>query len=152
MLLIAIQWGGTEYPWRSAHVIGLFCGAGVVLLIFAAWEWHEQDQASIPPKILGQRSVFFGAVIGFLSSGSLQLVTYFIPIWFQVIKGASPTRSGVMNLPSILGTVVLAIVASGLGVYRTNVLPEQGYAANERQSLNSGTTTLGSSSERRSLL
>lgn len=115
MLLLAVQWGGNAYPWRSARIIGLFCGAGGLLLVFAAWEWRKQDEASIPPKLLSQRSVFLGSVIGFLASGSLQLVTYYLPLWFQVIKGASPTKSGVMNLPSILGTVILSVVAGGLG-------------------------------------
>lgn len=37
MLLFALQWGGTNYAWNSARIVGLLVGAGVELLVFIAW-------------------------------------------------------------------------------------------------------------------
>ena len=115
MLLLALQWGGNLYSWKSATVIGLICGAGAVLAIFAVWQRHEKDEASIPPSVFLQRSVFFGAVVACLSMGGLQLVTYYLPIWFQVIKNNTPTESGINYFPSVVGNVLFSLFAGVLG-------------------------------------
>jgi uncharacterized membrane protein len=39
---------------------------------------------------------------------------YYLPIWFQAIKGASPVRSGIMNLPMLLGVISAAILSGFL--------------------------------------
>ena len=101
MLLLALQWGGDEYPWKSATVIGLLCGFVCTMSCFALWQWHKQDDASIPPAVFAQRSVFCGAIVACLAMGGLQLVTYYLPIWFQVIKDSTPTKSGIMYFPSV---------------------------------------------------
>lgn len=117
MLLLALQWGGNKYPWKSATVIGLICGFAGMIALFAVWQVRQQAEALIPPKIFTQRSVLFGSMIGCFAFGTLQLVTYWLPIWFQVIKGSSPTKSGVMNLPSILANIIMSIFAGGLGEF-----------------------------------
>ena len=43
------------------------------------------------------------------------IVVYYIPIWFQAIKGVSAVESGIRNLPMILGVVVISIIA-GIGI------------------------------------
>ncbi|KAI9700904.1 MAG: hypothetical protein M1820_006665, partial [Bogoriella megaspora] len=58
-----------------------------------------------------QRSVFFGAIVAFFVLGGLQLVTYYLPIWFQVIKNATPTKSGIMFFPTVLGDVTFSLLA-----------------------------------------
>ena len=55
-LLLALQSGGTEWPWNSASIISLFCVSGVLLLIFMAWEWKIQDKAMLPLRFLRQRT------------------------------------------------------------------------------------------------
>ncbi len=115
MLLLALQWGGEKYAWRSATIIGLFCGFAVLVPIFCLWQKHEQDEASIPPSIFMQRTVFSSAILGWFAFGGLQLVTYYLPLWFQVILGASPTRSGVYYLPSVLGDIVASVLGGVLG-------------------------------------
>jgi len=62
-------------------------------------------------------SAWFGAMLG----ASFFLIVYYLPIWFQAIKGASATKSGIMNLPAILGLVIISMLAGGavtaLGYY-----------------------------------
>lgn len=43
------------------------------------------------------------------------LLIYYLPIWFQAVKGASAVKSGIMNLPMIL-TLVLVSILAGIGV------------------------------------
>ncbi|KAE8450205.1 hypothetical protein EG329_006986 [Mollisiaceae sp. DMI_Dod_QoI] len=114
MLLLAVQWGGTKYAWKSATVVGLFIGFGLTMLLFAAWQWRQQDEASIPPRIIGQRSILSAIAIVFLGMGSVQLIAYYIPMYFQVIQGASPVHSGIRFLPSVLSNFVMSILAGAL--------------------------------------
>ncbi|OCT44541.1 putative HC-toxin efflux carrier TOXA [Cladophialophora carrionii] len=118
MALLALQWGGHEYPWKSATVIGLFCGAAVLAVAFLAWEWHEGDDAMIPFSILLQRSVLLSCLFIAFMMGSYIVNVYYLPEWFQVIKDATPLHSGVMTLPAVIAQVLATIIA-GLIINRT---------------------------------
>jgi predicted MFS family arabinose efflux permease len=116
MLLLALQWGGNRNPWKSATTIGLIVGFVLMICLFAVWQWHQQDEASIPPRIIGQRSVYSAAAIVFFGLGSVQIIAYYIPMWFQVIKDVNPTESGIRFLPMVLGNFVGSIMFGGLGM------------------------------------
>ena len=145
MLLLAVQWGGNKHAWKSATVIGLIIGFALLMSVFAAWQWHQQDEASIPPRIIGQRSVYSAATMLFFGLGSVQLVAYYLPIWFQVIKGATPVESGIRFVPSVLGNFVMSIISGALGTYLLLIKLMYKLTA-AFQSQNSGTTTPGYSS------
>ena len=115
MLLLALQWGGENYAWRSAVIIGLLSGFGILMLAFGLWQWHQQDEASVPPRILTQRTVLSSAVLAWFAFGGLQLTTYYLPNWFQAILGVSPTRSGINYLPSVLGDIIASVIGGILG-------------------------------------
>ncbi|KUJ19995.1 major facilitator superfamily transporter [Mollisia scopiformis] len=114
MLLLAVQWGGNKYAWKSSTIIGLFVGFGLTIILFAAWQWRQQDEASIPPRIIGQRSILSAMAIVFLGMGSVQLISYYLPMYFQVIKGASPVHSGIRFLPTVLANFTSSILTGGL--------------------------------------
>jgi hypothetical protein len=65
-LFLAMQWGGQRLPWNSPVIIGLFVGFGVLVALFLLVEWRMGDDASVPFKILKQRSIASGAVYLFL--------------------------------------------------------------------------------------
>lgn len=115
MLLLAVQWGGNRFAWKSATIIGLFIGFGIMMIIFGFWQWHEQEEASIPPRIIGNRTIIFAATTSFLGLGAMNVLTYYVPIWFQVIKDESPLKSGIRLLPMVLGSLVMSIISGGLG-------------------------------------
>lgn len=117
MLLLALQWGGHTYAWKSATIIGLIIGFGIMMIMFAAWQWHQQDEASIPPRIMGQRNVYSAAGMVFFGLGAVQLQAYYLPVWFQVIEDATPVQSGIRFLPTVLGNFFMAIVSGGLGEF-----------------------------------
>ena len=76
MLLLALQWGGHTYPWKSATIIGLIIGFGVMIFIFTVWQWYQKDNASIPFRILTQRSVYSSVATLFFGLGSVQYVLF----------------------------------------------------------------------------
>ncbi|KAI5269649.1 MFS general substrate transporter [Aureobasidium subglaciale] len=114
-LLLALQWGGTEYPWNSSTIIGLFCGGGATILVFMTWEYFKGDDAMIPLSMVKNRIFASSCMTVFFTFSSMLCVNYYLPIYFQAVRGASPTMSGVDLLPSIISQMIFAIL-SGVGV------------------------------------
>jgi MFS family permease len=114
-LLLALQWGGTKYPWNSWRIILLFCFFSVLIIIFIAIQFWKQETATIPPQMMKKRSMWAAATFSFCMGSFFLLLVYFLPIWFQAVKGASAVKSGIMNLPMVLSLVLVSII-SGIGV------------------------------------
>ncbi|PYH77508.1 MFS general substrate transporter [Aspergillus uvarum CBS 121591] len=108
MILLALQWGGTTYAWKSATIIGLFIGGAGLGLVFAGWQAYKGDGAMIPPRLMTERTMLFSCLGEFCAMGAVYISIYYLPEWFQVIKGASPTKSGLMYLPLALSDVLSA--------------------------------------------
>lgn len=113
-ILLATQWGGAEYSWRNARIVALFVLGGLLLIAFVVTQRWQKDRATIPPTVAKQRTVWACSIFSFHLFGSFLAISYYLPIWFQAIKGDNATQSGIHNLPSILGTVVLSILAGGI--------------------------------------
>ena len=117
-LILALEWGGDTYAWNNWRIILLFVIFGV---LFSAWlviqAWKQED-ATLPPRIFFQRSIVAGFVYNTTISASLMIVVYYIPLWFQAVKGQNPSTSGVSVLPSILSLVVASILS---GVFTQRV-------------------------------
>ncbi|KAE8421401.1 MFS transporter [Aspergillus pseudocaelatus] len=114
-LLISLQWGGTQYSWRDGRIIALLTVFGALMIIWVLTQWRGGDNATVPLRVLRQRTVACSTFYIFFASASFVLLIYYLPIWFQAIKGDSPDQSGIHNLPTVLSVVIFAIV-SGLGV------------------------------------
>ncbi|KAL1852792.1 hypothetical protein Daus18300_012036 [Diaporthe australafricana] len=120
-LLLALQWGGVTYTWSSGRVISLLVVFSVVLVAFVALQLFIEDNATIPTRIAGQRSIAFASLFGICCGGSFFILTYYIPIWFQAIKGDDPVASGIHFLPFILpeifGIIISGILVTQFGYY-----------------------------------
>jgi EmrB/QacA subfamily drug resistance transporter len=109
-LTLAVSWGGTQYPWESPMIIGLFIAAAVSLVIFIFVESRAADP--ILPLRLFRSQVFticviLSFVVGFAMLGSMT----FLPTYMQYVKGISATGSGLHTLPMVLGLLTTSIVA-----------------------------------------
>jgi hypothetical protein len=87
-LLLALQWGGSTYAWSSGRIIALFIVFAVLICAYAAVQILKPDTATIPPKIITQRSVFFAAVFTFFIAGAMLISVSYLPIWCK-----SPSNS-----------------------------------------------------------
>ncbi|KAJ5670686.1 uncharacterized protein N7477_006049 [Penicillium maclennaniae] len=113
-LLLALQWGGTTYAWGSARIVALFVVFGVLIIIFIGLQWWGQDRATIPPRLIKNRNVWGTAWYALAIGAAYFVMIYYLPIWFQSVKGATAIKSGIMNLPMIISVVLLGILAGGL--------------------------------------
>ena len=113
-LLFALEWGGTRYPWSNGRIIALLTVFGVMALAFVVSQAWRKEKATVPPRIFLNRSILVGC-FAYLGTGSaLVILTYYLPIWLQVVKGKTPQNSGLSLLPLFLSIVFMVIVVGGL--------------------------------------
>jgi EmrB/QacA subfamily drug resistance transporter len=109
--------GGTKFPWSSPTTVAVSAVAALALALFLMAE-RRAAEPILPLRLFGNRAFAaacaVGLVVGFSLFGS---VTY-VPVFLQVVKGASPTASGLQMLPMMMGTLVTSIV-SGQIISRT---------------------------------
>ncbi|MEU5939527.1 MDR family MFS transporter [Micromonospora sp. NPDC047548] len=120
-LLLALSWGGSEYAWGSGVIVGLLV-AGVVLGVLFVVQEARVAEPILPLRLF--RSATFalansaGFVLGLVMFGSI----IFIPLYLQIVKGASPTRSGLLMLPMMAGIIVTSVLTgramSRIGRYK----------------------------------
>ena len=144
-LILALQWGGTTYPWDDHRIVALFVLFGVLMIAFVAIQIWKHEIASVPPRIIKMRSIAGCVFYALCTGGSMMLIIYYIPIWFQAIKGASAVKSGIMNLPLVLSVVVTAILG-GVGVSRLGYSAPFMYASTVLTSIGAGLLTTFSAS------
>lgn len=113
-LLLPLQWGGTTYAWDNARIIVLFILAGALIGIFIYIQFRSGDLATVPIRIISQRSVASGAFFSGILPGSMLVLIYYLPIWFQAIKGDTAVKSGILTIPLVLSLVVSSIFAGQL--------------------------------------
>lgn len=121
-LLLALQWGGGTYAWSNGRIIALFVVFGICMIVFCSIQAWKQESGTVPPRILKQRSVAAGAWFTFFMGAPFMSVVYYLPVWFQAIKGDSAIRSGLSTLPLLLslvcGTIISGAIVSRIGVYK----------------------------------
>ncbi|EWC48826.1 hypothetical protein DRE_00131 [Drechslerella stenobrocha 248] len=147
-LLLALQWGGTEYPWSDGRIIALLVVFGVSIIVFIAVQIWKQDEATMPPRIVSQRSIASGMWFQLFASGAFLVFIYYLPIWFQAIQGVNSTDSGIRLIPIVLSLVASSMV-SGIAVRVTGYYAPLLIASSVVMSIGAGlltTLTPGASS------
>ncbi|CAK7199290.1 hypothetical protein SEUCBS139899_001965 [Sporothrix eucalyptigena] len=141
MLLLAMQFGGNQFPWHSSQVIGLFVGSGVTFIVWIVWNYRKGHEALLPFPIVRRRAVWMSGVnYSFLTTGVIG-AAFFLPIYFQAVKGVTAIMSGVYLLATILPQVVGA-VSSGILVTKLGYIPPFSIFAALLFSIGSGLYTL----------
>ncbi|HEY1988013.1 MAG TPA: MDR family MFS transporter, partial [Acidimicrobiales bacterium] len=116
-LVLFVSLGGTSFRWVSPEILGLAAAAVVLIGVFVYVELHVGEP--VLPMRLFKNSVFsttslVALLLGFAMFGS---ITY-LPLYFQVVKGATPTGSGLQLLPMMAG-LLIASIGSGRIISRT---------------------------------
>ncbi len=120
-LVLAVSLGGTTYPWGSVQVVGLFA---VCLLALGGFVLAERRAAEpvLPLKLLSNQVFVTTGIVAVLLGFAMFGTITFLPLYFQVVKGSSPTGSGLDLLPLMAGLLLTSIVGgqivSRTGRYR----------------------------------
>ena len=133
-VVLLTSWGGTTYPWLSPEIFGL--GAAAVILAVGWWLSAGRAAEPVLPRKLFRNPVFsVGAGISFGAGFALFGATAFLPLYLQVVRGVSPTISGVYLLPMVLGLLVTSMSqrSADLQVRPVQGVPDRGHGGHDRR-------------------
>jgi EmrB/QacA subfamily drug resistance transporter len=120
-LILLTSLGGTTYPWASApiYILGV---AGVALIGLFVLAERRAAEPILPLHLFKTRVFSVTSVVGFIVGFAMFGAITYLPAFFQVVRGISPTLSGVYLLPMMAGMLVVSItsgqVISRTGKYR----------------------------------
>jgi EmrB/QacA subfamily drug resistance transporter len=121
--------GGTTLAWTSRPMIALFVAA-VVLLAALPFVESRAEEPILPLELFRNRTFGVTSAVGFVVGFALFGSVTFLPLYLQVVKGYSPTTSGLLMTPMMVGVLATSIVSGNLitkfGRYR--VFPIAGTA------------------------
>ena len=112
--ILALQWGGITKPWSDSDVIGTLVGFVVLLTVFGINEYYQGDRALLMGRILKKRVIIVASTYVILLGGSFFILLYYLPVYFQSVDGVSPSRSGIDNVPLVIGVSLATIISGGL--------------------------------------
>ncbi|KAH6856803.1 major facilitator superfamily domain-containing protein [Chaetomium sp. MPI-CAGE-AT-0009] len=113
-LFIAFQWGGSIYSWDEWRIVVLLIVFATCTSAFITVQIIKPDTASVPPKVIMQRSVAFSTGYTFFLAGSMLMLVYYVPVWFQTVKQVDPVQSGIDTLPLVLSLVVSSVLSGAI--------------------------------------
>jgi EmrB/QacA subfamily drug resistance transporter len=150
-LVLLTTFGGTTYAWGSAQVVGL----GVLTIVSIALFTRVERRASepiLPPRLAKNRVFVVTSAVGFVVGFGLFGALTYLPLFQQVVRGQSPTSSGLQLIPVMAGLLTTSILSGQLisrrGRYK--VFPIVGTALTVvgmllLSTLDAGTSTLAAS-------
>lgn len=120
LLIIAEQ--GRSWGWASERALICYAVGAAGLLLFLFAESRIGEDALIPLRFFGNHTFSLtsgaGALVGMAMFGGITM----LPLYLQIVKGASPTRSGLLTLPLVgalmLGSVISGQLISRIGRYK----------------------------------
>ncbi|RWM12835.1 MAG: MFS transporter [Mesorhizobium sp.] len=104
LLLLALSWGGSTYPWFSSEILGLVACSAVVWAFFAL-RLLKAAEPLISLDVLGNRIVLAGTLSMFLLQAANIGASVYLPVYLQSVVGLSVAESGTAMLGLMLGTV-----------------------------------------------
>jgi EmrB/QacA subfamily drug resistance transporter len=120
-VLLALSWGGKEYPWDSATILGLFAVGAVLGAVFLWWETRAAEPI-VPLRLFRNATFSLGTAGTFVVGSAMFGAIIYIPLYLQLVRGYKPTEAGLMLLPLMVGILITAIgggrLISAVGRYK----------------------------------
>ncbi|MGQ0848687.1 MAG: MDR family MFS transporter [Actinomycetota bacterium] len=116
-ILLVTVWGGTQYEWSSPLIIGLALFGGVMIGLFLWWEARTEEPI-LPLRLFSDRTFSLSSAAGFIVGVGMFGGIVFLPLFLQIVVGASATNSGLLLLPMMAG-IIATSVGGGRIITRT---------------------------------
>jgi EmrB/QacA subfamily drug resistance transporter len=116
-LILLTTWGGQQYAWGSSTIIGLGVLSMLLLLAFCLVETKVAEPI-IPLNLFRNRTFTAASAVGFVIGFTMFGSIVYLPLYLQIVHGASPTLSGLELLPMV-GGMLITFILSGQLVSRT---------------------------------
>ena len=112
-LLLVLSLAGAQFPWRSSWTYGLFA-TSVLMLAAAIWQERRHPEPIMPPRLFTNHTFVITSVAGFIVGIAMFGAIIFLPQYLQIVKGQTPTASGLLTLPLVAGLLVSSITSGRL--------------------------------------
>ncbi|KAL0765944.1 hypothetical protein CaCOL14_011685 [Colletotrichum acutatum] len=120
-LFFALQWGGTKYQWSDPRVYACLAVFGVLITSFGVLQARKKEEATIPMRILSQRTVAISCTFNMLMSMAHNTHMYYLAFYFQAVLGTNAVTSGVRclayGIPCSIAIIVTGACVSSKGYY-----------------------------------
>jgi EmrB/QacA subfamily drug resistance transporter len=120
-LLLALDWGGARYGWTSWPIVSLIAGSAVLWILFAGRLLTAREPL-IPLAILRDRATSAITSAAFFSIGSIIGITIFIPLYCEMVLGASASISGLALIGFMAGCTLGSLMSGRLLVRLTHYM------------------------------
>jgi EmrB/QacA subfamily drug resistance transporter len=111
--LLATVWGGTTYAWGSSQIISLLV-AGVILAFGFVLAEHRAAEPIIPLRLFKNDIFSVSVLLSLLAGVAMFASILYIPLYQQIVRGNSPTKSGLLMLPLVVGLMMASIITGRL--------------------------------------
>jgi EmrB/QacA subfamily drug resistance transporter len=122
--MLALSWGGNTYPWSSPTILGLASATAVSIGLLTVNE-RRAAEPLLPPRLFRTPIFVLSILVVSLAAMGLFAASVFLPLYFQLVQGASPTAAGLMISPMMGGVIVASVLGGRLvshtGRYRSLV-------------------------------
>jgi EmrB/QacA subfamily drug resistance transporter len=121
LLMLALAWGGTHYPWSSWPIVALLAGSAAFWVLFAL-RLLTAREPFIPLAILRGRVTSTITCAAFFGVGTIIGITIYTPLYCQAVLGLTASSSGLALIAFMGGTVVGSLITARLMVQLTNYM------------------------------
>jgi MFS family permease len=111
LLLLGLDFGGVTFPWDSPKVICLIVFGTLMISFFLYSEKRLAKYPLMPLSIFKDWSNNAVVVVAFTHSMASSGAEYYLPLYFQSVKQASPLQSGLLILPMIITCAIVDIMS-----------------------------------------
>jgi EmrB/QacA subfamily drug resistance transporter len=116
-IILLTTWAGTQYAWGSTMIIGLGIVSLVFVIVFVLRERRAAEPV-IPLELFRRRVFSVATALSFLVGLAMFGAIIFIPLFLQIVYGASATSSGLRLIPLVIG-LLITVVGSGQIISKT---------------------------------
>jgi len=114
-IVLVTTWGGNQYAWGSAPIVSLIVVGVLATAAFIWWE-NRAVEPILPMHVFRNRNFTIATAMSFLLGLAMFGAMTFLPLYQQTIQKASPTVSGLMLIPMMLGSTVTSLIAGQVTV------------------------------------
>ena len=112
-LLLVLSLAGTEFAWNSPWTYGLLAGS-LVALVLAIRQERRAAEPIMPPHLFRNRTFVLTSLASFTVGVAMFGAIIYLPQYLQIVKMQSPTASGLLTIPLMVGVLGASILAGRL--------------------------------------
>jgi EmrB/QacA subfamily drug resistance transporter len=116
-LVLLTTWGGAQYAWGSPTILGMITATALLLIGFVLAE-RRAVEPLIPLRLFRNRTFSVSSSVSFIIGMAMFGAIMYLPLFLQLVGGASATNSGLLMLP-LMGGLLTASIISGSLITRT---------------------------------